>query len=59
MKKKIKLNLEQVVVKSFITEIEKDERKELKGGAQSLDPGMCTHLSCGIVACTRDILNCF
>lgn len=54
MKKKLKLN--DLKVQSFVTEISKKEDKNILGGAKSLN--QCTQLSCGIVACTRDIIHC-
>lgn len=51
---KKKLELKDLKVQSFVTEIEKEQ--DVNGGAQSLDLQFCTRLSCGIVACTD--INC-
>ncbi|MES2628470.1 MAG: pinensin family lanthipeptide [Bacteroidota bacterium] len=54
-----KLKLNDLKVKSFVTEIEKTE--EVKGGLviETIDFTGCTRFSCGIKACTENILNCF
>lgn len=59
MKQKIKLKLDDLKVKSFVTAVDKTET--IKGGADlgTINVTMCTRLSCGIVACTQDVLNCF
>jgi hypothetical protein len=59
MKKKIKLNLDQIEVRSFVTALDKEAQEVLQGGADTINVGMCTRISCGIASCTRDILNCF
>jgi molybdate-binding protein len=56
--KKGKMQLNELKVKSFVTEVDK---KNVKGGAdiQTLDLTFCTRASCGIRACTENILHCF
>jgi hypothetical protein len=53
-----KLQLNDLKIKSFVTEVDK---KNVKGGAdlQTIDLTLCTAASCGIRACTQNILNCF
>ncbi len=54
-----KLKLDDLKIKSFVTEIDKTE--SVKGGAnlETIDVTTCTRFSCGIRACTENILNCF
>lgn len=54
-----KLQLNDLKIKSFVTEVEK--KNEVKGGADlgTIDVTFCTRYSCGIRACTENILHCF
>ncbi|HEX4887996.1 MAG TPA: pinensin family lanthipeptide [Luteibaculaceae bacterium] len=56
---KKRLSLQQIKVKSFVTAVEQPSQHQIMGGAQvQTGTNGCTAMSCGIVACTRIILQC-
>ncbi len=55
-----KLQLNDLKIKSFVTEVEKTDK--IQGGALTptvVDVTTCTRFSCGIRACTENVLQCF